>query len=331
MSESSLSPPSEDATSPGGDPVRLLIVGGIGRSGSTLLDRLLGQLPGHVSVGELGVRLWDRSLSRNWPCGCGKPFRSCPFWTAVGEHAFGGWDTLDLTEVIRLQRAVNQTQKVPMLLAPRLVPGFSTALDRYLEYLTRVYAAIRTVSGARVVVDSSTEPAVPYLLRHSRALDVRLAHVVRDPRGVAYSWTKKKPNRAELGGDGKPAFMPTIKPRKVARRWMTINGLITPLPRLGVPVIRLRYEDVVTRPAEELTRVAHLLGEDLSPQDLPFVRPTEVELHEAHTASGNPNRFDSGWVTLRLDEAWRENLPTQQRRVVEVITGPLRRVYGYTP
>ena len=313
------------------DRVRLLVVGGIGRSGSTLLDRLLGQLPGHVSVGEMGVRLWDRSLTRDWPCGCGKPFRSCPFWTKVGERAFGGWDEVDLAEVIGLQRAVNQTQKVPLLLAPRVVPGFAAKLDRYLDYMTKVYAAIRDVSGAKVVVDSSKAPSVPYLLRQADGLDVTIAHVVRDPRGVAYSWTKKKPNRAELGGDGKPAFMPTIAPRKVARRWMTINGMIAPLPRLGVPVIRLRYEDVVTRPAAELARVAQALGEDVDPQGLSFVRPTEVELQEAHTASGNPNRFDSGWVPLRLDEAWRKEFPPDSRRTVERITAPLRHVYGYTP
>lgn len=327
--------PSSASTSAGrttdNDRVRLLVVGGIGRSGSTLLDRLLGQLPGHVSVGELGVRLWDRSLTRDWPCGCGQPFRSCPFWTEVGERAFGGWDAIDLPEVIRLQRAVNQTQKVPMLLAPRIVPGFSATLDRYLGYLTKVYAAIRDVSGARVVVDSSKAPSVPYMLRHAEELDVTIAHVVRDPRGVAYSWTKQKPNRAELGGDGKPAFMPTIKPRKVARRWMTINGMITALPRVGVPVIRLRYEDVVTRPGEELARVAQRLGEDVDPDELSFIRSTEVELQEAHTASGNPNRFDSGWVPLRLDEAWRDELPADSRRTVELITAPLRRVYGYTP
>lgn len=313
------------------DRVRLLVVGGIGRSGSTLLDRLLGQLPGHVSVGEMGVRLWDRSLTRDWPCGCGRPFRSCPFWSEVGQRAFGGWDNVDLPEVIRQQRAVNQTQKVPMLLAPRLVPGFAATLNAYLDHMTRVYAAVRDVSGARVVVDSSKAPSVPYMLRHAERLDLTIAHVVRDPRGVAYSWTKKKPNRAELGGDGKPAFMPTIKPRKVARRWMTINGMITPLPRLGVPVIRLRYEDVVTRPGAELARVARMLGEDIGPEDLGFVRPTEVELQEAHTASGNPNRFDSGWVPLRLDEAWREEFPPESRRTVERITAPLRRVYGYTP
>lgn len=313
------------------DPARLLLIGGIGRSGSTLLDRLLGQIPGHVSVGELCVRLWDRCIAHDWPCGCGRSFLSCPFWTDVGERAFNGWENVNLPEVIKLQRAVNRTQKVPMLLVPSVVPGLQETLDRYLGYLTRVYAAIREVSGAEVIVDSSKAPSVPYMLRQAEGLDVTIAHVVRDPRGVAYSWTKAKSHRNEQTGHHEPAYIATIEPRKVARRWMTINLMIAPLPRLGVPVIRLRYEDFIRRPDQELVRVARALGEDIGPGDLSFVRPGEVELRQCHTASGNPNRFDDGWVPLRVDEAWRTALPDRDRRTVEVITAPLRAAYGYRP
>ena len=42
-------------------PVRLLYVGGVPRSGSTLADMMIGQLPGHVGVGEL-YYLWA-----GWP------------------------------------------------------------------------------------------------------------------------------------------------------------------------------------------------------------------------------------------------------------------------
>ena len=44
-------PPGERIAEAG--PVRVLYIGGLGRSGSTLLDRMLGQLDGVWSVGEL--------------------------------------------------------------------------------------------------------------------------------------------------------------------------------------------------------------------------------------------------------------------------------------
>ena len=68
--------------------VPVLFIGGLGRSGSTLVDRVLGQTPGVCSVGEL-VFLWERGLLANERCGCGEPFDGCPFWKEVGVRAFG--------------------------------------------------------------------------------------------------------------------------------------------------------------------------------------------------------------------------------------------------
>jgi hypothetical protein len=69
----------------------LLYLGGLGRSGSTIIERLLGQLPGVCSVGEV-VHLWRRGIGDAERCGCGEPFPGCPFWSKVGLAAFGGWD-----------------------------------------------------------------------------------------------------------------------------------------------------------------------------------------------------------------------------------------------
>ena len=64
-------------------PARVLYLGGIGRSGSTLLERMLGQIPGTCSLGEV-VHLWARGIRDNERCGCGDTFHACPFWTSVG-------------------------------------------------------------------------------------------------------------------------------------------------------------------------------------------------------------------------------------------------------
>ena len=44
-----------------GNPTTVLYVAGAGRSGSTLLDNLLGQIPGFFSAGELRY-VWERGL-----------------------------------------------------------------------------------------------------------------------------------------------------------------------------------------------------------------------------------------------------------------------------
>ncbi len=314
-------------TSDGTGRIRVLYLGGVGRSGSTLLSRMLGQLPGHCAVGELVEHMWDNGLQGDWPCGCGQPTAKCEFWAEVGRKAFGGWDAVDLTEVLKLKNSIDRTQYIPLLLVPWFFPSFHRRLQQYTEFLTRLYRAVAEVSGARVIVDSSKHPATLYLLRHARGIDLRVALLVRDPRGVAYSWSKTDV-RLHDSGD-KVRYMPTWGARLAGRRWLTVNAMVAALRWLGVPVIRVRYEDLVEHPLRELERVEALVGEQLPAGGPEFLHGREVELAPTHIVSGNPIRFNTGRVALRQDTAWRQALPVSNRRIVEAVTWPLRRRYGY--
>ncbi len=306
----------------------VLYVGGLGRSGSTLLNRLLGQVPGHVAVGEL-VYLWEHSLTRDHECGCGKRFTDCEFWSSVGEHAFGGWHNIDGAEILALQRSVASTTYIPLLVAPWLWPAFNARLQRYADLMGRLFEGIRRASGANVIVDSSKYPAPLYLLRHVRAVDLRVVHIVRDPRGVAYSWSKKV-RRPEHGATADEE-MPIWSARLVGRRWLTTNTLMALLSKLGVPVLELRYEDFVRDTSSHIRRIVEFMDQPLQPEALSFVGEGWADLVPAHTADGNPMRFATGRIRIRADEAWRQELPEARRRVVETWTWPLRRRYGYGP
>ena len=302
---------------------RVMYVGGVIRSGSTLLDRMLGELPDHVGVGEL-CYLWQHSVKLDRGCGCGEPFSACPFWTAVGEKAFGGWQSVDVDEMIALQLSLDTTRDIPALLAPRVTRDFRARLQRYAEVLSALYAGIADVSGARVVVDSSKHAGPAYLLRRAD-VDLRVLHLVRDPRGVTAS-LRKQVRRPE---HDREEFMSVWPARTVARRWITTNLLIGGLGRFGVPVERLRYEDLVADPVAALSRVAAALDRPLPADALSFIRDGAVELPPAHTLDGNPMRYSTGPVPLRPDEGWRTSLPESDRRLVERITAPLRWRYGY--
>jgi hypothetical protein len=45
--------------------------------------------------------------------------------------------------------------------------------------------------------------------------------------------------------------------------------------------------------------------------------------------SGNPMRFKTGRLDLRLDDAWRREMPHRQAALVTGLTWPLQRWYGY--
>ena len=101
---------------------RLLFIAGWGRSGSTLLDRILGQVPGVFSAGELRD-IWRRGALEDRLCGCGSPFRECAVWRKVGEVAFGGWDAIDLVEAQALRDRLDRPWATPLLLGSRVTPG----------------------------------------------------------------------------------------------------------------------------------------------------------------------------------------------------------------
>ncbi len=176
---------------------RVLYIGGLGRSGSTILDMLLGEVAGVVPVGEI-VHLWQRGLRDNARCSCGQPFADCPFWGEVGSVAFGGWERVDAARMVATARAVDRHRRLPTLLAS---PGrLQPELDRYADSLARLFAAIAQVSGATVVVDSSKDPPHGFVLREVPQIDLRAVHLVRDSRGVAYSWTKRVVRPDATGG-----------------------------------------------------------------------------------------------------------------------------------
>jgi hypothetical protein len=305
-------------------PVRVLYVGGLGRSGSTLLNLMLGEVPGLVAVGELRF-VWERGVIANELCGCGAPFRECPFWTAIGVDAFDGWDAIDANELVDLERTVDRHRFLPFLLLPFLSSAFRRRLHRYTNALACLYRSIEKVSGASVVVDSTKDPPYAVLLRRVPGLDVRVVHLVRDSRGVAYSWTKriKKPEaRAN-------AYMHTYRPLHIAVRWMLYNLLFHLLGRLGVPRLAVRYEDLVRQPRNVLADVLAHVGEDAREVIFSFLSRDRVDLTVHHTVAGNPLRFRRGELVLRVDDEWRTRLSRADKWAVLLVTWPLLFLYDY--
>ncbi|MEP6462982.1 MAG: sulfotransferase [Frankiaceae bacterium] len=308
----------------GAPALRVAFVAGLGRSGSTLLDRILGQVPGCVNVGEAS-QVW-RALSGGVPCGCGLPARQCPFWSVVIPQVLGSWSPEKLAEALRLQRRVDRLRYLPALMLPVRFGRRNRDVRSYAELLTALYAAVAHTTGAAIVVDSGKHTSTAYLLRHVPGIDLRVIHLVRDPRGVAYSWTKvvRKSDHA-----GAPE-MPRQEPTRVARRWLIHNVLLSILSLLDVPRHFLRYEDLVAAPRDRVIEVGRFLGMDADASRMPFLSDRVVDLRRTdHTLAGNPMRFQHDAITVALDEQWRTSLPVGRRRVVTVMTAPLLRAFGY--
>jgi hypothetical protein len=305
--------------------VPVLYIGGWGRSGSTLLAHVLAEVPGFVSVGELRY-VWQAGPEGNELCGCGLEFDECPFWTAVGEEAFGGWENIDVNEVLALESAVLRHRNVPLLLMGKLAPEHQRKVQRYAELTASLYRAIQKVSGAEVVVDSTKNPPYAYFLRAAQAagLRLRVLHLVRDSRGAAHSWAKRMARPEITNGD---AFFQEFSPLKAGVRWMECNLAFEALRRLRVPTVGMRYEALAADPRGELERMFAEMGE-AGEHDLSAVGDS-VEVSGQHSVRGNPMRFAHGRQKVRTDEAWRTGMATKTRSIVVLVTWPLLLRYGY--
>jgi Sulfotransferase family len=296
---------------------RVLYIGGSGRSGSTLMARLLGEVDGFVSVGEIRY-VWERGFVDNHLCECGLPFRDCPFWAQVADRAFGGFAALDAEAVRRNQGAVDRIRYVPELLwrGSRTV-AFRRHLGEFETTLELLYRAILDVSRATVVVDSSSDPTYGFVLRAAELLDVSVVHLVRDSRAVAYSWTRSKP-RPEISE--RTVYMRRRSPIQSAVHWDVHNLLLEILAARDRNAIRVRYEDLVTDPDGVVRSTCSMLG---NLGDAP-----SVEM-QRHSISGNPMRFESGPLRVKLDDEWIEAMAAGDRRLVTLATAPLLARYGY--
>jgi hypothetical protein len=302
--------------------IKVLYIAGWQRSGSTLLANILGQITGFFSTGEL-YYLWDYVWARNVLCGCGRRIRECPVWGDVLLRAFGGADRVDIPELRKLGHLVGATRRLPALVLPATRKRVATRLAPYLEHLARLYAAIGSSTGTRVVVDSSKWPSYGRVLEMVDGLDVRVVHLVRDPRAVAHSWLRRK-----LLPDRDPPEEAYRSPLDSSLRWDAWN-LATEIfwPRGSGRRLLLRYEDFVAEPRAAVRAILRFADE--ATDALPFVSERTVELGVTHTVSGNPMRLTSGRTEIAPDDEWSRAMGTGSKALVGLVTFPLLWSYGY--
>jgi Sulfotransferase family len=301
--------------------VKVLYIAGWGRSGTTILDNILGSYDSVFTCGEL-FYLWRRGLAEGRRCGCGEPVRRCATWREILHVAYAGGKPRP-RHTAAVQRRVARVRDTRRLARAELTGEAA----RYRDEMHRLYAAIGAVTGAELIVDSSKTPAGAAVLARISQIDSYLLHMVRDPRAVAYSWMRPK-------AQTDVAVRRNMQPHGAAEstlHWMAWNLLIEELARgaFAGRSRRLRYEDFVAAPHDTLRSLLGFTGGGCEAG--PFQDEATVRLRANHTVSGNPGRFRTGTIALRPDDAWRSGQRWRPRAVSTAIALPLLRRYGYPP
>lgn len=306
--------------------MKVLFITGFGRSGTTLVDSILGQVEGFFSLGE-SQYVWDRALEHNLLCSCGAPFRECAVWGPLADEIGGGLDVEDLRRMARLRDRQGPGRVLARAALGKALPH-RREWEHYVARTERMLRTVQEATGSRVLIDSSKSPSHGLVLGAIPGVELSVLHMVRNPRAVAHAWSKRK---VYDGSGAEPMYMARLKLHRSCAKWLAWNAAIELLWRRGGRYLLLPYEDFVAEPRRSVQGILELVGEDRARLPFPGDRPDDrtVELDTVHSVAGNPSRFATGRIEIRSDEAWKRDMSRSRQLAVAALTWPLLARYGY--
>jgi hypothetical protein len=303
----------------------LLYIVGHSRSGSTLLDMLLGNHSKMVSVGEF--KYLTHYVRDAHPCSCGRLVHKCPFWTAVASQARDPEDAVakaDVREILASREVMSDIVQRPVvnvalsraLMVSGIRPpwwlskvliggGYSSSIENSLS----LFRAIRTAHKASIIVESTKDIGRMKLYYLRSVPGLKILYLVRDGRGVCASYMR----RTECSMSN------------AARVWRDTNSRIKAASR-GIPpgqLLMVRYEDLCRETEAELRRICSWIG---SPFELDMLR---LAKEKTHLIAGNPMRHRHSDKSIILDERWRAELKKEDLDEFERIAGSKNKSFGY--
>ena len=251
---------------------QLLLIRGLGHSGTTILDLALGAHSQIVGLGE-AVRLLEKpapedshrgpaqlrgELQHRRRCTCGQVAAECPVWGPLLR-----W----LPE--------HDDQSLPR------------KLNQLLDALNTAEAASDGVHPW-IVESYQDDVVLPWL--EDPSIEIRILHLTRDLR----SWVHSRSRDGREQGQWFAGLKPLL-------RWCRLSSRHERLFRLtGKPVFQLGYEELALEPEQTLRRLCAWLG-------LPFEEAMlQPALHStSHILSGNRMRFDTNRsASIAYDGSW---------------------------
>ena len=293
----------------------LLYIAGYGRSGSTVLDMLLDSRDGVVGLSE--VTHLFQYLDEGKSCSCGDALLNCQFWSPV----IADLKESNISDWKNIARITRKLEARPVWWSSLFSRN---ELRSYGRAWSLVFESITKNSSVWLVVDSSktTRRTISRLrlLRKTTQANVGMTHLVRDPRAVVNSYLKG--NNIELEKGNAVAKRGGVL--RVVPSWILTNLAVHITSLFTDKKVRVRYEDLVGDPNEQLDRIGQMLGLEL----LASSDPAKVEeVGSGHGIAGNRVRRQAR-QRLVLDEQWKQSMGNGKRRVA-FICWPFMKAYGY--
>ena len=218
---------------------KILYIIGAGRSGTTLLDILLGNQEGFFSAGEL-----NRFPKRN-----GIPH------SARGESVASFW--MDVKDKINfnLSEQKELSDKIEYHKGILLNLFVSKKLKRkYQQYNQNLFEIISEKTSARVIIDSSKYPLRAKELSKIFQDKVSIIYIVRNPNDVVSSFQKKDVEQPSKGKFASHLYLLVVN----SLCSFILSGL-----KNKNKIAKIRYNDLVSNPLQVIEYIESQLDIDL--------------------------------------------------------------------
>ena len=296
----------------------ILYIAGYSRSGSTILDMLLGAHPEAVSTGELTFILEDGRDPKRL-CTCGEPYAKCQFW--------GAWIAAHLPDekTAASLRHMETRENLDKVLSGDVS---TPEAESYKAYIDGLMSHIGQAAAPQVIVDSSktARDAAGRALALSRiaGFDVRMLHLTRNPRSTVKSYIETGSNWAAEGYHKKKSF----ESWRPIFGWKYANAIARQVGReLGDDrYMHVRYENLMNNPEAELARIGAFSGLDLT--DIAKAVSSGEKFLAEHNVVGNRTRLEP--QTIRLGEGTTPKLPFAHDLALRAFAGAEMRALGYS-
>jgi hypothetical protein len=317
-----LSSANESGASPA-KPIQYVCLPGSPFTGSTLLGALLNEHQNCSSIGA-ATGLIRRVDLTSYRCSCGERFEECEFWRHVAArtralgHPVNVYETNFWNTHLRLSsnRLVNALLVRPLRWHPltqardslvERTPGVSRAISAMGWNTWSLAAAVLELTGKSVFVDTARDHQRPkYLARHP-LLDVRVIHLIRDPRGNTASIMKHT----------------GVDVARAARQWRHYNLEAAAMKRYlpQASWMSLRYDEICADPRGVLDRISDFLGIERAIGSQGFGS-------QNHHIIGNPTRL-KGYGEIREDLSWQTKLSDAELAIIARIAGLTSQSLGF--
>lgn len=286
----------------------------MGRSGGTLLGRILGNTAEAIYVGELRF-FWEKGIIQNYECSCNDRFSNCQFWSAVVNKYK---KEVPLENIEKISRELEQIEKLKNFYTLKKIKKNhiieNPLLRKYLDLNEKLYESIVDISGKNIIVESSRIPGRLLALSLLDKFELFPIHLIRDPRGVMNSLINQ-----DLRNYG------VVKHSDLRRilEW-NVNTVYSLKAMRELNTDRnfyIRYENFVRYPAKVLKELEEFLGYTFDYKEENGT--VSVNLDSGHLFSGNESRFKTGLTKVTEDLKWKKQLRLQKKILIGATTLPL--------